>query len=94
MRLLKIILALYLIVMAGFIVVSSVISIGETLPPVKILEALVVVLLTVPLFILGYIVIRYDGGTKNNEYEKKLESLLEKVDNATTKIEQKLNNIQ
>jgi len=80
--------------MAGFIVVSSVISIGETLPPVKILEALVVVLLTVPLFILGYIVIRYDGGTKNNEYEKKLESLLEKVDNATTKIEQKLNNIQ
>ena len=93
MRLLKIILALYLIVVAGYFVVSSVISIGETLPTVTVIEALVDVLLTVPLFILGYIVIRYDVESKNKEYEKKIESLLEKVDNATTKIEQKLNNI-
>jgi len=93
MRLLKIILALYLIVVAGYFVVSSVISIGETLPTVTVIEALVAILLTVPLFILGYIVIRYDVESKNKEYEKKIESLLEKVDNATIKIEQKLNNI-
>lgn len=58
MRVLMIVLAIYLIVFAGFIVASSVLAIGETIPPLRAVEALLGILLTVPLFILGVLVIK------------------------------------
>jgi len=92
MRFLKIILALYLIVVAGITVIGAVYSIGKTLPPVTVIEALVGILLIVPLFILGFIVIRYNGGSTNKEYEKKLESLITKVEKVADRLEGEPNN--
>ena len=88
MRALKIVLSLYIIGAAGFVVISSILSIGEPLQPPTTLDVLITILLTIPLFILGVIVIRFNGGRKNKEVvSTDLEGPKKKVENAAKRIE-------
>ena len=58
MGIVMILLAVYSIMFAGFIIVGSIFSIGEQLLPLKAIEALVIIALTVPVIILAVLVIR------------------------------------
>ena len=88
MRTLIMILALYLIVICGFFVVGAIVSVGDTIEPLKALDALVAILITVPLFIFSVLVIRSDLGSKNKEIDKKFGRIMERAENVEKRLEE------